>query len=493
VGAVASKVANNYQSQKPRYIFSTMAAHKTNPKGLGKLLNHKFDQALSAHQKGQLSAAKAAYSDILKMQPHNPDAMHLLGLVYHHEKQNAQALKWISQAIDIAPQVPDFLSNRGLVYCALKEYDLALRDLDQAIKLRPNFAQAYSNKGMALLEKKEFRSAISSLEIALLFLPDFAEALYNLANAHMALKQYDQAIVNFNQAIALNPKFLDAIYNKGHAHFGLGQFNEALLAFDACHTPLARAEALISLHAAGRTEEFFQRLEARAGLDDENISIAAIAAFVANQTGRPSAHQFCPHPLDFLYTSQLSRHLHDTPAFIDSCIQELMTIQAEWEPLNKATHHGSQAQIDLFDDPTGLIQQLQSIIIRELENYRIQFAHSDCTFIKKWPKHLNITGWHVILKQQGYQSRHIHPSGWLSGVIYFQVPPTLGKNEGAIEFSLMGDTYQTTHTNTPTVLHTPQPGDMVFFPSSLHHRTIPFTTDTNRIIVAFDLLPDLSP
>ena len=32
-------------------------------------------------------------------------------------------------------------------------------------------------------------------------------------------------------------------------------------------------------------------------------------------------------------------------------------------------------------------------------------------------------------------------------------------------------------------------GDIVFFPSSLHHRTIPFSTDTDRIIVSFDLKP----
>ena len=35
-------------------------------------------------------------------------------------------------------------------------------------------------------------------------------------------------------------------------------------------------------------------------------------------------------------------------------------------------------------------------------------------------------------------------------------------------------------------------GDMVFFPSSLHHRTVPFTTDADRIIVSFDLMPEVA-
>ena len=36
----------------------------------------------------------------------------------------------------------------------------------------------------------------------------------------------------------------------------------------------------------------------------------------------------------------------------------------------------------------------------------------------------------------------------------------------------------------------PEVGDIVFFPSSLHHKTIPFTTDADRIIVSFDLVPN---
>ena len=96
--------------------------------------------------------------------------------------------------------------------------------------------------------------------------------------------------------------------------------------------------------------------------------------------------------------------------------------------------------------------------------------------------------WHVILKKQGYQSAHIHPAGWLSGVIYLKVVPPLDNDEGAIEFSLNGPNYS--NLNSPQLIHRPEVGDIVFFPSSLHHRTIPFSTDTDRIVIAFDLKPD---
>ena len=79
-------------------------------------------------------------------------------------------------------------------------------------------------------------------------------------------------------------------------------------------------------------------------------------------------------------------------------------------------------------------------------------------------------------------------TGWLSGVIYLQTVPSLNKNEGAIEFGLNSPNYSAD--GLPTIVHQPATGDIVLFPSSLHHRTIPFSTDTDRIVVAFDLMPD---
>jgi hypothetical protein len=34
-----------------------------------------------------------------------------------------------------------------------------------------------------------------------------------------------------------------------------------------------------------------------------------------------------------------------------------------------------------------------------------------------------------------------------------------------------------------------QVGDIVLFPSSLYHRTIPFNSDEERVCIAFDLKP----
>ena len=117
----------------------------------------------------------------------------------------------------------------------------------------------------------------------------------------------------------------------------------------------------------------------------------------------------------------------------------------------------------------------------------MKFKNEQCSYIQKFPTIRNLFGWTVILKQQGHQNAHIHSSGWLSGVIYLKVVPPLGKDEGAIGFSLNSEYYH--DVNSPSLTFQPEVGDIVFFPSSLHHKTIPFTTDVDRIIVSFDLIP----
>ena len=83
----------------------------------------------------------------------------------------------------------------------------------------------------------------------------------------------------------------------------------------------------------------------------------------------------------------------------------------------------------------------------------MKFQDEQCSYIQKFPTTQNLHGWTVTLKRQGYQDAHIHPGGWLSGVIYLKVVPSLEENEGAIEFSLNGVFYS--DVNSPKVIYQP--------------------------------------
>ena len=265
------------------------------------------------------------------------------------------------------------------------------------------------------------------------------------------------------------------------------EFELSLKDFDTCNSPNSRFRALISLYALGRVEEIYQRIETHSELDDKNISIAAFSSFIANKEKKDTAHNFCKNPMDFINCSNISSHLENPNSFITEVIEELHNVKTIWEPINKTTYKGFQSMSNLFENPLGKLSNLKSIITDELDLYYLKFKKESCSYIKKWPSKKKLFGWHVILKNQGYQDAHIHSGGWLSGVIYLKLVPALEKNEGAIEFGLNGKFYS--DVNSPKVIYQPKLGDIILFPSSLHHKTIPFSTDTDRISIAFDLMP----
>ena len=61
--------------------------------------------------------------------------------------------------------------------------------------------------------------------------------------------------------------------------------------------------------------------------------------------------------------------------------------------------------------------------------------------------------------------------------------------EGAIEFSIHGHDLPILCEDFPRVTIQPKVGDLVMFPSSLFHRTIPFQEKTERCVIAFDVSP----
>ena len=406
-----------------------------------------------------------------------------------------EAKKWLQNFIESQPNHPEGYKHLGNTLLALDRLSEAEAIYRQAIALQPGYASVHSNLGITLKKLGRLDEAEACFAQAIALTPDSPEAHYNRGNMLKELDRLDEAEASFTQAIALKPNFADALANRSLLLLDKREYEAALRDADTCIlSKKTRALPLISLYALGRVSEIYERLEIQSKDDAENISIAAFAAFFSNVEGKPTANNFCPNPIDFIHIANLSSHVNDSVEYIGDIIEELHKIETIWEPPGKATVSGFQSpnNMNLFSNPSGKIAQLKSIIITELEAYYLKFQSEQCSYIKKFPTTRNLIGWNVILKQLGHQSAHIHPGGWLSGVIYLKLIPSLGKDEGAIEFTLDGEHYY--DVNSRKLTFQPEVGDMVFFPSSLHHKTIPFTTDADRISVSFDLMPQpLSP
>ena len=269
--------------------------------------------------------------------------------------------------------------------------------------------------------------------------------------------------------------------------FDQGEFQKALNLFDSYNTQASRCNVLECLHALGNIEAIYKRLEDTAEVDDKNLRVAAFASFIAESEQKDTAHRFCRKPLEFLHFSNLSLKMENSNSFIKNIIEDLRNVSTIWQPPNQSAHGGFQTVGNLFNFSKNSIVTLKEVILIEIEAYYEKFKNEPCSFIEKWPAKKDISGWHIMLKEKGYHDQHIHQNGWLSGVIYLKVVPSLDKNEGGIIFTLTSSTES--DTRLPKVIHNPEVGDMILFPSSLYHGTIPFSTDTDRIVVSFDLKP----
>ena len=357
----------------------------------------------------------------------------------------------------------------------------------KTVELSPQDFEAHYDLGITLQELGKFEEAEVSFRHAIELNPNFVEGHYYLGIVLRGLDRLDESEASYRKALSLKPDLSEATLNIGQLFLDRGDHESALRQFDLCNTKDSRARGLESLYALGRIEEIYKRIEMQS--DDENIRMAALASFLNKKENRDTTHNFCKNPLDFMHHSKISSHIEDSSTFVSEMIDELGKVDTNWEPFNTTTRNGFQSSVNLFSGPFAKMRELQDIIVNELDAYYTKFKDETCSYIQNWPSQYNMYGWHVILKQQGYQLPHLHTSGWLSGVVYLKVVPPLEKNEGAIEFSLNGPYYS--DDSSPAVLHQPSAGDIVLFPSSLYHRTIPFTTDTNRIVIAFDLAPKL--
>jgi tetratricopeptide (TPR) repeat protein len=445
---------------------------------------------LEHYQNGRFYDAEKLSVSITQEFPKHQFGWKVLGAVLKQTGRAIESLSAMKKSVQLAPQDVEAHSNLGVTLQELGRLDEAEASLTQAIALKPDYAEAHSNMGSTLNELGRLDEAEVSYRQAIVLKPDFAGAHNNLGFTLQELGRLDEAEASYTQAITLNPGYVDALRNRSLLLFNKKKFEAALRDADLCISKGAKELDLTTLYALGRIEEIYKRIEIQSEVDGENISIAAFASFIAEVAKKNTVYNFCPNPVDFIHVANLSSHVKNSVLYVAGVIEELNEIETIWEPSGKTTVSGFQSlrSINLFKNPSGKIAQLKSIIIDEIEAYNLKFHNELCSYIQKWPSGNNLFGWHVVLKHQGYQNAHIHTGGWLSGVIYLKVVPSLGKDEGAIEFSLNGPEYR--DDDSPSLTFQPEVGDMVFFPSSLHHKTIPFMTDTDRIIISFDLIPE---
>jgi len=187
--------------------------------------------ALANHQKGALVEAEAGYHAVIKDNPANVDALHLLSILKLQQGHADQALPIIQRVIELAPDAADAHGNMGSALQALERYGEAAYAFRTAIRHAPEAAHHHYNLGNALRADGDKPGAVRAYRDAIRLAPDLVQAHSNLATTLSELGLFDEAVAHCKLALSYQPGFTDALYNLGNAHREAGRHADAATAY----------------------------------------------------------------------------------------------------------------------------------------------------------------------------------------------------------------------------------------------------------------------
>ena len=95
-------------------------------------------RAVQAHRSGRLDDAQRILVELLKQDPRNADALHMLGVIAMQAGNAQAAERPLRQAVDLNGDNPDVLANFGTVLLMLGRPADGEKALRQALKHRPH-------------------------------------------------------------------------------------------------------------------------------------------------------------------------------------------------------------------------------------------------------------------------------------------------------------------------------------------------------------------
>ena len=389
----------------------------------------------------------------LEKNSENTEALLLYSIVCRRLMKFADAEKSIIKLINLEPKNPYFFSVYG---------------------------ELLFNTGLNDAAKTMYKK---SLELD----QDFVFSLFGLSQVYEREKNFKKAIFLLEKAKNLDKNFFDAknllalIYKKNKS------YKKALNLFQEIKDNYSLADQLECLYFLNDRDNFFTKLNIAINQPILSPKIASLSSHASIRYNQIDNYSFCKDPLNFIYKKNLLQSNFLNESLIDDLLI-LINKDSNIYKKQKLLKNGKQTSGNLFLRNNKSIQSLLEIIKSEIKIYKKSFRDG-CDMINLFPKNFSINGWVIKIQNEGHLDSHIHENGWLSGSIYLDMPKNILAGEGDIVFSLHGGNYPVEDKKFPETRLGPKTGDIILFPSSLFHSTIPIKNNSNRISIAFDLVP----
>jgi len=196
------------------------------------LINEQLKRGLELQQQGLTLEASLIYREILKKEPNNFDALHLLGVIAYAESNFQLAMNLFAEAIELQPTNFLFYFDCGNAYEGLNQLEAAISCYDKALALNPNYPDIHFNRGAAFQRLNQLEAAIACYDNVIALNPNHVNAYFNRGAALQGLGQLESAISCYDKALALNPNYADIHFNRGAAFQRLNQLEAAITCYD---------------------------------------------------------------------------------------------------------------------------------------------------------------------------------------------------------------------------------------------------------------------
>lgn len=447
-----------------------------------------YNYAICLAKSKKIEMAIKSYQIAIKLKPDFSYAYYNLGLLYWEVKDLESSISTLEKASLIAPKNPEILGSLGAVLKAsgnLREAEIKTRNalkLKNDPKFKFNLAAIVRDQGLLETSKILYEEAI-------ILDPNFAEAYNNLGEVLRDQGKSELAKQNFEKALFLDINFSMANYNLGILCQDSDDLKSAIVFFEKSKIFDWQQRICYCAYKNNHQELFKKMFRELSLFEHDSPLIASIASHYSLNKKAENKYNFCPSPFSYIKKTTLDSLLGESNPLRNNLIKDLNNTQIAERKQGKLIN-GFQSAGNLLKRSEHSFRTLAGLIIVEIDNYLTEFKRFNCDFISSFPKKPEFqSSWFVKMQKSGHLTSHIHETGWMSGVLYLQLP-TKSKNpeEGAIEFGYDGDNY-------PMGLELPKRkilvelGDLILFPSSLFHKTLPFYSDEERICIAFDISP----
>jgi uncharacterized protein (TIGR02466 family) len=495
-----------------------------------------YNLARLLHARSDARGAMAALAQALSHAPVPTAGMRQLqALLLTDAARLDEALQVLEAALEQTPGVATLHHNRAVLLHRLGRNAESLQAHEQARQLGADDADAHYNRGNTLQELGRADDALAAYGVALAREPAHALALYDLArlrwrladpqpyaellaaqranpdhatafaiHAHLLWRAQDhaQAASCFERAIACDPAVPAHHDGLGRCLVRLGQIEAGLAAHRlaielAPADPDLRVNFCASLLVAGDVGAALQQAQTARELAPDDQHALALLGLCWRALG-DAREAWLNDEQRLVGVADLAPPAgwSSMADFLQALARELDGLHCDRQaPVDQSLRGGTQSVGTLFKQAHPRVDELKAVLARAVDEYLAALpVDPEHPFLCRRSAGWRFTdSWSSRLAGQGHHVDHVHPHGWVSGVVYIRLPRACADAERRSGWLRFGqpdlDLSRLGLSSAARRVECPRPGRVVLFPSMMWHGTIPFDGHDDRLTIAFDLVP----